>query len=570
MKVYERSVLKTSTFVCVLCICIYYLFKGQYMCNLLSCCNNVVHNLSVQKFLNSKASSLWCTEDIDKHKLCTIQNLCFLPKSENQFLFFISNETIISGVQVKDDLKILSLTSVMNYNGFRLKLAVINESNWEDVIMKNEEVFLISRFKPDNIMHVIHDDLLPLYVTYSKICEGDVYKCTSKYRLAFLDGANPGPYYDWYTLLSDKEPMFLDKEEKMVCFEKVRVGLSKESVWFQYGYRTVHGPIQPVIEKPVLKSFTDFIFNRFKISRNTEMFYPDLGILFSRKLNRKINNEDFVIQGIKNVYGTINPNKNLSIVNVDISSNDSKTIISLLRKSSVLVGMHGSAMILSVFLPPGAVIIELFPFGLQPQYVSPTKAMCSIQGINYQYFSWVNTKENNSITHEDFPPLLGGISYLPEEVQATVKTIKLVPPVRCCHNPVYLYRMYQDTIIDESFTVVLTDAFTAQRKCHKNTDHITSVEHYQFNKFFFPSPVTNITCLFMSGRIIISWNKPINVNLYIPEYRLHLLIGNQSIIYNTNATWIFVKINEQPAVKVQIWINCIVRNNEGIDAYAEC
>lgn len=568
MKVQEVYIVKNSIFICLFCICIY-LFTRKYnaFC-LLNWCNNDISYLHAHTSLNEMASSLWCSGDVDKHKLCTVKNLCYLPRTENQFLFFVSNETLMSGIKIKEDLKTLSLTSVIEHNGFSLKLVLINESNWDGVLMKNEEIFLISRFKPDNIMHVIHDDLLPLYATYNKICEGDVHQCISKYRLAFIDGITPGPYYEWYLLLSDREPIFLEKEENIVCFEKVRFGLTRESVWFQYGFRTVHGPVEPLIDSSLLKRFTDFVLKRFQINRTK--IHPELGVLFSRRFNRKINNEKFIVHETKKVYEHINPGNNLSIASLDLSANDSKTTISLLQKSSVLLGMHGSAMILSIFLPPGAVIIELFPFGLQPQYVSPIRAMCNVQGTTYHYFSWVNSKENNSLTHEDFPPLLGGISYLPEKMQENIKIIKLVPPVKCCHNPVYLYRMYQDTIIDKSFISVLIEAFTTQKKFYKNIDHIASLQNYQYAKFYFPSLVTNVTCLFINEGLNISWNKPLNVNYYNPEYTLHLVTEEQSFIYKTNSTYVVIKFNKQNMLKIQIWIHCTAGNSEGTDVYVEC
>lgn len=48
-------------------------------------------------------------------------------------------------------------------------------------------MFLLNRFKPDNLMHALHDDLLPLFSRYESLCSGDVLSCTNKFLLAYID-----------------------------------------------------------------------------------------------------------------------------------------------------------------------------------------------------------------------------------------------------------------------------------------------------------------------------------------------------------------------------------------------
>ena len=97
---------------------------------------------------------------------------------------------------------------------------------------------LFNRFKPDNVHHVLHDDLLPLYYTLletglldrpAALLALDIFDPTSGvefealYRLLGTGaGANR-------TLLHHRRDLAVGKG--LVCFEKVVVGLSKRSVW---------------------------------------------------------------------------------------------------------------------------------------------------------------------------------------------------------------------------------------------------------------------------------------------------------------------------------------------------
>jgi hypothetical protein len=53
--------------------------------------------------------------------------------------------------------------------------------------MVTEPVFLMHRFKPDNIMHVLHDDLLPLYARLEALCVNNFEDCFENIRIAFID-----------------------------------------------------------------------------------------------------------------------------------------------------------------------------------------------------------------------------------------------------------------------------------------------------------------------------------------------------------------------------------------------
>uniref|UniRef100_A0A1B6BYW6 Glycosyltransferase 61 catalytic domain-containing protein n=1 Tax=Clastoptera arizonana TaxID=38151 RepID=A0A1B6BYW6_9HEMI len=557
---------------------LYYYMPKYYFssCNMLQFLldNYCYSDSSNSIFFNTKNvdSSLWCHEEIGGNKVCEFQYLCFVPNNENHIVFMYTDKSSIFGLKSKEELKNISLSSVLNHNGVLLKLSICNsyEHSLDNFINLRHNVLLLWRFKSDNIMHVIHDDLIPIFTTYKELCKGNVKECVQKYQLVFVDGEDPGPHYDWYKLFSYSDPLFLNEElNQTICFKKGRVGLSTRSVWYQYGFNRFHGPTHSYMNGKLLQEFTEFILDGFKIYRNNYNLNESIGIFFNRKLNRKIINENYIIDEVKNMYTNIFSVHHFTLYNLDLSQNDTVTILSLLVRAKFVVGMHGSAMILSMFIPQTASIVELFPFGIQPEYVSPLRAMCDLPDVLQYYQSWVNINESNSITYPDNTHLLGGISHLDIEMQQTIKNIKLVPPVECCHNPLYLFRMYQDTLVDKSFSEVLEEIFLVQRSTL--SDNIFTNLKNDVDRWYFPSPVTNITCSNINENLILSWNKPYNAGLNKIEYRLAINVGNQDMSLSTFSTSVQLNLSSyEKSINIQIWIKSVFDNSESIDAYFTC
>jgi protein O-mannose beta-1,4-N-acetylglucosaminyltransferase len=59
------------------------------------------------------------------------------------------------------------------------------------------------RFKPNNIMHVLHDDLIPLFHTLRQL--DPAYGLGVRrpgWQTVFLDGWDPEEYFDLYALIA--------------------------------------------------------------------------------------------------------------------------------------------------------------------------------------------------------------------------------------------------------------------------------------------------------------------------------------------------------------------------------
>ena len=520
-------------------------------------------------------SSVWC-RSYNGSKLCTFKNLCYVPH-EKQFIFILTSKSILSGVRNINDLKTIDLSSVTNHNGFIMKLTVVTPDN--EILRRNlvtiPRGFILWRFKWDNVMHVIHDDLLPLYTTYEYICAGNVDKCVSKYQVSFADEGELGPFSEWYNIFSMSEPVILHKggTDNIICFEEGQTGLVTDSVWFQYGFGIPQGPVADTqLNGNRVKQFSDFVLHKFKITMPQNSEYTNV-VFFSRRINRKILNEKTVMKEIEDVYKDIFPKvSNVQVLNVDLATNDTRHILSYILQSQIVVGMHGSAMILTIFLKPGSVVIELFPFGINPHYVSPVKAVCDLPDSGLLYYSWVNNKEENTVTHPDAPPLLGGISHLPAAEQEQIASIRDIPPVKCCHDPAYLYRMFQDTLVGNDIDVVLREAFLQQKQF--------SVEAFDENcmsemlsQWYFPAPVRNISCSYDSQHrtITVTWIPPLNTE--DPEYQVAVIITS-SVQFSANSKQPKLKMSVPHSVHgkttVDVWVKCVEKGRDSLDTHTQC
>lgn len=98
-------------------------------------------------------------------------------------------------------------------------------------------------------------------------------------------------------------------------------------------------------------------------------------------------------------------------------------MIKIGHESSVLIGMHGALMILSMFLPK--------IFGVDPNNYTPYKNLSDLIGINYK--TWMNPREEApyNVGHEDRPSHYGGLKNLPASQQHAVKWTKVIPKDKC-------------------------------------------------------------------------------------------------------------------------------------------
>lgn len=138
-----------------------------------------------------------------------------------------------------------------------------------------------------------------------------------------------------------------------------------------------------------------------------------------------------------------------------------------------------------------------------------------------------------------------------------------MPEVKCCHDPNYLYHMFQDTFIDSSLKQILHNAL------HERQASSTIQKNDIFNHWYFPAPVYNISCSISNNQLYIKWNQPIN---YIPKtvYRIFLLNGRNHWSIESEHSFIQMNMSLLISNSLQIWISSLAVEADSLDEYKEC
>lgn len=494
-------------------------------------------------------SSVYCRGNNNTDRLCRFKNLCYNPITD-AFLFFHSYKSDIIGVpEDRFSPALVDFSSVHDHNTQYFNFVDLPSSAFSNFSVKllNGVAILFKRFNPENLMHVFHDDLLPAYVTLK---ENFLLNHEKNVYFVFADGREPGPYSYLYERFLDSAPVYLSKISDNICFAETIVGLNKHSLWYQYGFKKPQGSLSKdlLLLFPTIVHFRSYFSERFSLSEQSEV---NAAVLLTRGHNRKILNSKALAESIET-------STNLKTYIISLEKYSVIDVIKKILRSKLVVGMHGSLLILSLFLPPYSHIIELFPFGINPTLCTPYRTLAKIPGLKLAYHSWENTVKHNSFPHPEYPAELGGILHLPLQKQEHIKN-SIVKPFLCCYNPEWLYRIYQDTVVDlKSFSSVINNI-------HQTNDVINKND-LSYNARLFPTEVQNISCQLTSSRKLrVVWEKPWNVhfmNTTTVEYELWYQDNDE----NDVKAFLMQKTHfsfEKNSTNIYVWIRCHVNGKIG-------
>lgn len=438
-------------------------------------------------------SSAKCLENGGHKKYCSLRNICYNPQ-KNDFIFFkgpdskLDSTLDIAKSQNNSQIVPLSLSTLPDHNALTFSLITLpvdTLSKFSFSVITKKSI-AISRFKPDNIMHVLHDDILPLYNTLKN------FNFPSDAIIILTDGYEEGDYFDFYKSLSKLKPLL--KEDfgnslNLVCFSDIHIGLSMSTVWYDYGFQKPQGP-HPNINTQAFSFIQDtanYLANYF----HTDCFLcnqKDYLVFLSRKDNRLILNEgDLIFKASKATR--------LKVFSVSLETQSLAEIITIVKSSRGIIGMHGSLFIVSIFLPSGSVVIELFPYAVNASRYTPFRTFSNLQGSFLTYKSWANTDKSKSIAHPDRAPEEGGIRHLPLEKQREIEGQIEVPEHLCCSDPSWLYHIYQDTHVNVTAVAsLIVDALQTQAQVHVDIDLQANTPTFPTSVPDVPGSVENLKC----------------------------------------------------------------------------
>lgn len=520
-------------------------------------------------------SSVWCWGSNHTDRVCRFRNLCYLP-SADEFLFLHGPNSAYVGLpSTRYEPALLDLSSVADHNTqyFNFMDAVGSEVrrsfSVDRTTIVNGTSLILRRFHPINIMHVLHDDLLPLYDTLlmlsdSVIEDVDVTSSRFVHQLIFADASSPGPFEELYKVFTVKEPIYKDELRSMnslVCFAEAYVGVFKHSTWYQYGFTVPQGPIQGHrATARTIRRFCRHVKDQLSVDANSELADGRTVVLISRKYNRLILNEADLILALARGL-------RMKVISVGLETHSLSEIISAVSTASVMIGMHGSLLSLAMFLPRGALLVELFPYAINPSHYTPYRTLAGLPGMEIDYEAWRNTDAGKTVPHPDRSREEGGIFHLTADQQAAIMASREVPRHLCCSDPEWLYRIYQDTVVDvEAIVQLITDVRIASKRSGSLNEDIT------IERELFPSFVTNVTChsdqRHTLPSLFISWKPPANIE-YVNGRDVKYEVWIQEEGSEDYSAWMLTKFEHsftagiQPATNYAIWVRCLIDDTVG-------
>ncbi|XP_078073042.1 protein O-linked-mannose beta-1,4-N-acetylglucosaminyltransferase 2 [Mustelus asterias] len=504
-----------------------------------------------------------CTGRMHTERICRFESLCYYTEAE-EFVFFHSNASVLlpNLGSRRFQPALLDLSSVddhtTQYFNF-VELPVAALKLMPKPVFVPDVALIMNRFNSDNLMHVFHDDLLPIYYTIQQFPDLD-----QDLRLVFMEGWSEGSHFDLYKTFSNKQPLLKDQLKglgKLLCFTKSYVGLSKMTTWYQYGFLQPQGPkANLLVSGNEIRQFANFMVQKLNVTRNSggEGYI----VLFSRTLNRLILNEAELILVLAQEF-------QMKLVAVSLDDYSFGHLVGLISGASMLISMHGAQLVTALFLPPGAVVVELFPYAVNPENYTPYKTLASLPGMDLQYVAWQNTKEENTVTHPEWPREQGGIAHLIKAQQESIIKSKEVPRHLCCRNAEWLFRIYQDTLVDIPSLI---------STIHQTVKSKLPLRKVRSGSLIFPGKVRDSQCQTSvqsanAAKLSISWQVPWNLKyLKVKEVKYEVWIQERG--ENTYMPYIlpyqnytFME-NIKPFTTYQVWIRCIF-NKSLLGPFAE-
>lgn len=156
------------------------------------------------------------------------------------------------------------------------------------VLYIENPTLLFKRFVPNNLMHMLHDDLFPILLTIAGVEEllssedeelSRLLVSTDPYGIHFKDA------FDWFGkhhniyhlpgLLPKNENVSSNSDTEIthICFKSAVLGLSTSAQWYQYGMIFPQGPVRDLNPKFVgenVRIVTDWLKERLGLTKATK------------------------------------------------------------------------------------------------------------------------------------------------------------------------------------------------------------------------------------------------------------------------------------------------------------
>jgi protein O-mannose beta-1,4-N-acetylglucosaminyltransferase len=248
--------------------------------------------------------------------------------------------------------------------------------------------FLFKRLHPENIMHNLHDDVLNMYFQIKKYITKPTepgrmelpFSLFSQ-RILLLDqyegtgSTRPFQYLSNHPIRFSSYLTLKKTSTDITCFREAFVGNSKITRWYQYGfYDLPQGPIDNLPNGMHVREVASWFTKRVGLALGDDELYPpkklivkkpvikdnshldfvetDLIVIMSRTKNRIMINEAEIAKELSRHYKL----ESVFLRNEDQTFEEQ---IKILRRARVVLGMHGSILVMALFCRRGTVLLEM-------------------------------------------------------------------------------------------------------------------------------------------------------------------------------------------------------------------
>ena len=477
-------------------------------------------DFETKRFESLPSSSVFCFGSDRQSRICKFHNLYYSPAS-NQYFFVKGEDSVEENVQHTEE-GLLDLTSLSGHNVFYWDYIDIPKDMFVDVetTLIKKLTFLLSRFHVGNIMHTLHDDVLGLYFVLKMFARSGN-SINRDINLLLIDGWLDGPYANIFKHFTENPLLFKSDLEsyKLVCFEDVVVGNSKKTTWYQYGFVTPQGGIPNKQASGYdIRQVTKYI--RSRIERNEPSKKDVLKALENMKTGKSPNKFQFVIFSRKGDRLILNEHElaasliqkfQIPVKILRMEDHDFEEQVAMLTDTIVGIGMHGSLLIMSMFMPKGAILVEMYPYSVPSENYTPYKILSNLPGMDITYRAWQNTYPENTIAFPERPQHLGGLLHLEESEQKRISDLKTVPTHLCCSDPVWLHKIYQDTKVNiEEIIELVADGIDQSMGKLIEEKSFTGKKNIKLD-YLRPSKIERAECSTETpNKITLKWSLPWN------------------------------------------------------------
>ena len=366
--------------------------------------------VQLNNVLNSESNSFY-------NRVCRFRNLCYHPDHSEWFIVK-TNSTIQNNVPRSRDEGLLESGTVETHPFFFWDYVEVSPfiPSMKNVPVRYEEKlhFISKRLHPRNIMHNLHDDVIGMYFMLTEfVGQGnettqdpfslDTHRIMIIDQYGETDSTRPFHYLSDYPLRF--EDYVTNNDSIITCFRDAVVGNTKLTTWYQYGFREPQGPIaNKYVNGLHIREVAQWFIRRIGLPLSSEEDYTarpgtllhrkksgegagldfadtDIIVILARKGNRLILNEDQLSKDLTEAFGL----KAVYVRNEDHSFEEQ---ISFLRRARVVLAMHGSILVMTIFCRRGTVVVEMFPFAVPSKDYTPYKSLAELHGMNLIYRTW--------------------------------------------------------------------------------------------------------------------------------------------------------------------------------------